>query len=157
MTSARTGQGVEDTARAPGARSRVTSPNARSDDLFRMPIDRVFTVTGTGTVVTGTVISGIGRGWATREACCCRRDVRRGCGRSSRTGVSLERSMPGARTAVALSGVERDDIARGDVLVLAADPWEATTRLDAELTLATRCRRALADRSGCGCTTAPRR
>ena len=48
---------------------------------------------------------------------------------------------------MALSGVERDDIARGDVLVLASEPWEATTRIDAELTLGRDAAVALADRS----------
>ena len=38
---------------------RLSGGNARSsDDIFRMPVDRTFTVRGTGTVVTGTVWSG---------------------------------------------------------------------------------------------------
>jgi DNA repair protein RecO (recombination protein O) len=39
-------------------RGRVHAASCAADDLFRMPVDRVFTVRGTGTVVTGTVWSG---------------------------------------------------------------------------------------------------
>ncbi len=144
VTSARTGRGIDElrarlaeVARARGGRD--------ASDLFRLPVDRVFTVAGTGTVVTGTAISGsVAVGDAVRLL---------PSGREARVrsieshGASLARSAPGARTAVALSGAERDDIARGDVLVLASEPWESTTRIDAELMLGRGAPAALVDRS----------
>ena len=143
VTSAKTGEGVE-ALRARLGELALTSRMREVHDLFRMPVDRVFTVAGTGTVVTGTAISG---SVAVGDEVVLQPSGREARVRSIESyGRSLERSMPGARTAVALSGVERDDIARGDVLVLAAEPWEATTRIDAEVTLATDAT-ALADRS----------
>ena len=133
VTSATTGLGM-DALRARLVELARTSRAHEVHDLFRMPVDRVFTVPGTGTVVTGTAISGsvvLGDNVVVLPA-----------GREARVrsiesyGRSLERSLPGARTAVALSGVERDDIARGEVLVLARERWDATTRVDAELVLA---------------------
>lgn len=143
VTSARTGQGV-DALRARLGELALTNRVREARDLFRLPVDRVFTVGGTGTVVTGTAISG---SVAVGDSVLLQPSGRDARVRSIESyGRSLERSIPGARTAVALGGVERDDIARGDVLVLTSERWEATTRVDAELTLATGSA-ALTDRS----------
>ncbi len=144
VVSARTGQGIAELrARLAELASAMTKRD--SGDLFRMPIDRVLSVTGTGTVVAGTVISGtIETGSLARLLPA---DLEARVRSIESHGVSLERSTPGTRTAVALSGVERKEISRGDVLVLAADPWEATTRLDAELTLSREAGVALLDRT----------
>lgn len=144
VTSARTGRGV-DTLRARLIDLARSLGNREASDLFRLPVDRVFTVAGTGTVMTGTAISG---SVAVGDAVTLLPSGREARVRSIESyGARLERSVPGARTAVALSGVERDDIARGDVLVLASEPWEATTRVDAELMLGRGAPAALADRS----------
>jgi selenocysteine-specific elongation factor len=143
VTSAKTGEGV-DALRARLGELAVTNTVREVHDLFRLPVDRVFTVAGTGTVVTGTAMSG---SVAVGDAVLLQPSGREARVRSIESyGRSLERSMPGARTAVALSGVERDDIARGDVLVLAAEPWEPSTRIDVEVTLAADAT-ALADQS----------
>src|SRR5207253_1820338 len=55
--SAITGAGLE-TLRAALARAAADVPPRDDGDLFRLPIDRAFTIKGTGTVVTGTVWSG---------------------------------------------------------------------------------------------------
>ena len=88
----------------------------RSDaDAFRMPLDRAFTVHGTGTVVTGTVWSGS-----------LRRDdhVRLlPSGITARVrglqqhGVACDEVHAGSRAAIALAGVDRDAMSRGDTLV----------------------------------------
>lgn len=143
VTSARTGQGVE----ALRSRLHVLAQASRArevDDLFRLPVDRVFTVAGTGTVVTGTALSG---SVAAGDMVVLLPSGREARVRSIEShGNSLQRSVPGARTAVALSGVKCDDIARGDVLVLASERTEGTTRLDAALMLSNDAT-ALADRS----------
>src|SRR2546423_1105643 len=55
--SSRTGEGLDEVRRALIA--ELGSGNSRKpDDLFRLPVDRAFSVKGTGTVVTGTVWSG---------------------------------------------------------------------------------------------------
>ncbi len=143
VTSVKTGQGVE-ALRARLNELALTGRVRNANDLFRLPVDRVFTVAGTGTVVTGTAMSG---SVAVGDSV-----VLQPSGREARVrtiesfGQSLDHSLPGARTAVALSGLERDDIARGDVLVLASGQWEASTRIDAEVMLVTDAV-ALTDRS----------
>lgn len=96
----------------------------------RLAIDRVFTMSGFGTVVTGTLRDGeleVGQ-----EVEILPRGLRarvRGL-QSHRTRV--ERALPGSRTAVNLSGVEVDEIERGDVLTVPG--WlKPTTLLDARL------------------------
>src|SRR4051812_1435237 len=56
-TSAQTGRGIAELRSALSEAVRAV-PERGSDDLFRMPVDRAFTIKGTGTVVTGTVWSG---------------------------------------------------------------------------------------------------
>ena len=129
--SARTGSGVDD-LRAALARA-VSAPEKRpADDVFRLPVDRAFTVRGTGTVATGTVWSGS----IEREA-----DVRllpgglharvRKIEQHSQTLLAV---TAGVRAALALGGVEVSDVSRGSVIV--ADPhWRATVLFEALVSL----------------------
>ena len=57
QVSAITGENIDELKSAI-ARAAAKQAAKESDDLFRMPVDRAFTVKGTGTVVTGTVWSG---------------------------------------------------------------------------------------------------
>lgn len=144
VASATTGLGVEELrARLVGIAAGMHARDPA--DLFRLPIDRVFTVTGTGTVVTGTAISGTVDTGAIARVLPSGLVVRVRSMESH--GAALARSTPGTRTAVALSGAERDQISRGDVLVLPDDPWQATTRLDAELSLGREVGASLVDRA----------
>ncbi|MDE3171989.1 MAG: selenocysteine-specific translation elongation factor, partial [Gemmatimonadota bacterium] len=113
-------------------------------DVFRLPVDRVFSVHGTGTVVTGTTWSGS----LARDAQV--RVLPSGTGARVRGiqnhGAPAERALPGQRTAVALAGVEVADVRRGDVLV--TDPaWEPTLALRADATLLADAPRALGPRT----------
>ncbi len=144
VASSATGRGIRE-LRTRLARLASTVPSRDANDIFRLAIDRVFSLTGTGTVVTGTTTSGsIGTGSLARLLP-SGLEVRV---RSIEThGTALERSTPGMRTAIALGGAEREQISRGDVLVLAAGPWEATTRLDAEVALSREAGTPLTDRT----------
>ncbi|MDQ8155147.1 MAG: selenocysteine-specific translation elongation factor [Gemmatimonadota bacterium] len=130
--SARTGDGLEALRAAlAAAATRVPSRDPAGD--FRMPIDRAFTVKGTGTVVTGTVWSGHVR----------RDDMLRAFpgGATLRVrgvethGRAAEQGRAGERVAIALAGAERDALARGGLLVHADGAWEARTRLRADVAL----------------------
>ena len=102
-------------------------------DLFRLPVDRAFSMAGVGTVVTGTAWSGT---VAVGDAVRLLPSEVPGRVRSMETyGLALERSEPGARTAVGLAGVTREDGRRGVWLVAADSPWQATRALDVELRL----------------------
>jgi selenocysteine-specific elongation factor len=98
----------------------------------RLPVDRVFSVAGFGTVVTGTLSGGeIATGDELRLYPHDRRVRVRGL-QSHQEKVS--RALPGRRTAVNLSGITTEDVQRGDVLA----PTRLMTpsqRLDARLRL----------------------
>ncbi len=128
--SATTGAGLDDLRAA--IRAAAGSVIARdTDDLFRMPIDRAFSVHGTGTVVTGTVWSGaLRKGAATVFPGALPVRVRD----LQTHGASVESVSSASRAAVALSGVSVEQTGRGAVLV-AGEGWAETSVLLAELTL----------------------
>jgi selenocysteine-specific elongation factor len=114
------------------ATSAARAIHRSTDDVFRMPVDRVFSVAGAGTVVTGTT-------WSGSVAVGDSVSVLPG-GRSSRVrsvevhGQQTENAHPGRRTALALPGVTREDVERGSVVV-SGDGWHETVALDMWLTL----------------------
>jgi selenocysteine-specific elongation factor len=130
--SARTGAGI-DALRA-GLREHASKPARRPrSDAFRLPIDRVFSLPGVGTVVTGTAWSGI---LHAGDTVLVLPSGQRGRVRSLESfGRAADRSEPGARTAVGVSGIERASVVRGDVLVTDEVPWAATRALDVEIGL----------------------
>jgi selenocysteine-specific elongation factor len=80
----------------------------------RLPIDRVFTMSGFGTVVTGTLVDGALRSGDELEVMPAGRRVRvRGL---QRHNERVESVGPGNRVAANLAGAEKDELARGDVL-----------------------------------------
>ena len=100
-----------------------------SDGPFRMPIDRIFTVKGFGTVVTGSVISGaIKEG----EAVTIQPRGLEGKVRSIEVhGETSSRVVAGTRAAINLSGVDKESIARGDMLT-SGDHAAPSHLIDAE-------------------------
>lgn len=82
--------------------------------IFRLPVDRVFTLKGFGTVVTGTSVSGsIGIDDAVEILPAGIMTKVRGL---QSHGQAIDRAYAGQRVAVNLQGVSKDDIQRGDVL-----------------------------------------
>ena len=82
--------------------------------VVRLPIDRVFSVKGFGTVVTGTLVSGTIRAEALLELVPTGQTVRvRGVQVHNQ---SVGDALSGQRVAVNLAGVERVEVARGQVL-----------------------------------------
>ncbi|MGE4192963.1 MAG: selenocysteine-specific translation elongation factor [Pseudodesulfovibrio sp.] len=111
--SAHTGAGLEELKGELRKLVAEFKPRRRSD-LFRLPVDRVFTMKGHGTVVTGTMISGsisVGEDILLYPG---------GTGTKVRGlqshGETVETAQAGRRTAVNLAGLEVDDVNRGDVL-----------------------------------------
>ena len=110
----------------------LAGPRHGSRRRPRLPVDRVFSVAGFGTVVTGTLSGGeIATGEELRLYPGDRRARVRGL-QSHQEKVS--RALPGRRTAVNLSGITTEEVQRGDVL---APPGTMTPsqRLDARLRL----------------------
>ena len=125
--SAKTGDGLEELRAALAA---VADERTADEAPTRLYVDRVFTLRGVGTVVTGTLWSGtIGEGDELRVEP-AGFDVRV---RSVQVhDHPVERAEAGQRVAVALPGVERKELARGDALV-APRTYPVTYRLDVAL------------------------
>ena len=121
-------------AAGPPPRSGAEHTPARNaaEDVFRLPIDRSFSVKGTGTVVTGTV-------WSGRVSV---DDTVRimPAGRAARVrgiqthGAVVPHAHAGQRAAIALAGIESGDVARGATLV-SSPAWRETLAIRADVTL----------------------
>ena len=115
-----------------------------ADDLFRLPIDRVFALAGAGTVVTGSTWTGTVAVGGTVRLLPLDREARV---RSIEVhGQTADRAVPGRRTAVALVGVDKHELERGHVAVTGPG-WRATTMLDAAVELLPAARRPIASRT----------
>ncbi|MCE9601206.1 MAG: selenocysteine-specific translation elongation factor [Gemmatimonadetes bacterium] len=127
-----TGAGLNDLRAAIRAAAALV-PARAADDPWRMPVDRVFSVAGAGTVVTGTAWTGT----IAREA-----SVRiLPLGRTARVrsleshGAAAASVGAGTRVALALVGVDREEVSHEAVLVRAEDPWEPSRVLRADVAL----------------------
>ena len=128
-TAAPSGLGVDALAAAlDAALDRLPEPPDRGRP--RVPVDRVFTIRGSGTVVTGTLSGGSLRADGEAELLPSGRRVRvRGL---QGHGRPLAVAAPARRVAVNLAGVATDQVARGEVLVLGGQ-WAATATVDCRL------------------------
>lgn len=143
VTSAVTGRGLDE-LRAAVRRLAGGLIDRGEQDLFRLPIDRVITVAGAGTVLTGTTWSGTVAVGDTVRVLPLDRETRI---RSIEVhGTTADRALPGRRTALAVVGVRRDEVARGAVAVT-GDGWRATSVLEAEVELLPGATRPLANRT----------
>jgi len=115
-----------------------------ADDLFRLPIDRVFALAGAGTVVTGSTWSGTVAAGQNVRLLPLDREVRV---RSIQVhSQDADHAGPGRRTALALVGVDKDELERGDVAVTGPG-WAPTSTLDVALELLPAARKPLAVRT----------
>ena len=105
---------------------------ARHAELpLRLPVDRVFTIAGAGTVVTGTMWSGTAKRDDTVDLYPSGRTARI---RSTQVhGESVDAAHAGQRVAINLVGLEREEVSRGDV-VAAPGSLTVTDRFDARVT-----------------------
>lgn len=124
-----TGKGIPEFLQALG--EVIATLDERTDSgLFRLPVDRVFTMKGFGTVVTGTLASGkirVGDSVAIMPP----------GGQAKIRGIQVhnetaEEAQTGQRTAINLQGVDRTTIERGYVLTRPST-FEASGRLDIHL------------------------
>ena len=131
-TSAVTGEGIEVLVAtlAQTVREVEASEQTLSELPARLFVDRVFSVSGAGTVVTGTLSSG--------SICAGDEFVIAGTGQSvgvrsvQRHGTNCDRIAAVRRTAINLSGVSATDLGRGDVIVAGAR-WIHTDVVDVQV------------------------
>ncbi len=127
--SARTGQGLEALRRAL-VEQLARAPKRPDLGRPRLPIDRAFTLVGFGTVVTGTLMDG---SFSLGEEVEILPQGLRARIRGIQTHRQpREQARPGARTALNLSGVAKEDLVRGDVVVRPGT-YRPTRRVDVHL------------------------
>ena len=141
--SSLTGAGLEELKRAlVGVAQRVQPRD--SDAIARLPIDRVFTMKGFGTVVTGTLVAGTIRREDELEVFPTGQRVRvRGV---QVHGQMAGKAVAGQRTALNLAGASTDDLSRGMTLV-PPSTLETTRRADVSLRLLASATRPLKNRA----------
>jgi len=131
LASSLTGSGISDLKRELVQMARAL-PARDSRTIARLPIDRVFTMKGFGTVITGTLMAGAVRTEDELELFPSGRHARvRGV---QVHGSSANQAIAGERTALNLSGVEKSELTRGMTL---SRPGllRATSRVDVRLSL----------------------
>jgi selenocysteine-specific elongation factor len=129
--SALTGAGLDELKTA---LAKVAAEVSAKDSaaLARLPIDRVFTMKGFGTVVTGTLVSGTISKEEELEVFPTGQRIRvRGV---QVHGAAAEQAIAGQRTALNLAGVSTEDLARGMTLA-PPSTFQSTSRLDVSLSL----------------------
>lgn len=127
--SSKTGEGLDD-LREGLAQLAAAAEEKTSDGSFRLPVDRIFTIPGFGTIVTGTLLSG---------------EIATGdeveilpSGLTSRIrsvqshGQKTQSGLAGQRLAVNMQGIDHEDVHRGDVIV-PRGVFRATRTVDARL------------------------
>lgn len=122
--SARTGQGLSELTAA--LQEVLTRTPPRPDrGRPRLWIDRVFTIGGFGTVVTGTLVDGhleVGQ-----EVEILPRGLRARIRGLQTHKTRIQRAVPGSRVAINLTGVAKQDLARGDLVTIPG--WLRSTTL----------------------------
>lgn len=83
-------------------------------ELFRLPIDRVFTMEGFGTVVTGTLVEGMCE--AGEEVMVYPQERLLKIRGVQSHGQKEEKASAGQRTAINLAGIKKEELSRGEVL-----------------------------------------
>ena len=127
--SAVTGEGIEELISALDRMVDQVEERA-TDGIFRLPIDRVFTMRGFGTVVTGTIISGTVKTGEGVEILPLEIQAKvRGL---QVHNEKADQAVAGQRTAVNLQGVEKASVERGAV-ILHPNTVEPTNLLDVEI------------------------
>ncbi|MBT8246767.1 MAG: selenocysteine-specific translation elongation factor [Acidimicrobiia bacterium] len=130
--SAKTGNGVAELKETLVAQAKEVRPRQVEGRPYREPVDRVFSLTGAGTVVTGTSLWGeleVGS-----DVWIPSRDETARVRRLHVHGEERQKVEAGERVAINLAGVSRDSIRRGDQ-VITPGPWNLTRLVTVRLEL----------------------
>ena len=129
--SSTTGQGLPELLAAIQEASEGVEARDSSGP-FRLPIDRVFTLTGFGTVVTGTLVAGTVKVGDAVEI--LPKGLKSRVRQIQVHGHKVESASAGSRVAMNLAGLEVADLERGDICA-APETLKASNLLDLRLTL----------------------
>jgi selenocysteine-specific elongation factor len=129
--STKTGVGLDDLKQLMNEVSSQSTTN-RNVGSPRLPVDRVFTIQGFGTIVTGTLLDGTFR--IGDEVEILPRKIKTRIRGLQMHNMQMKEALPGSRTAVNLANVKKEEIRRGDVLAKPGT-YHPTSRLDAGIRL----------------------
>ena len=130
--SAATGEGIDELKAEIIAKCDRENKRREEKELFRLPVDRVFTMQGFGTIVTGTLMDG---NIKVGDDVVIYPEGTKAKVRGIQTyGRDTEIAVAGQRTAINLSGVSKEDIDRGDIVAY-TDAVTVTNMIDAELSI----------------------
>ena len=130
--SAATGEGIDELKAEIIAKCNRENKRREEKELFRLPVDRVFTMRGFGTVVTGTLMDGNVR---VGDDVVIYPEGTKAKVRGIQTyGKDTDIAVAGQRTAINLSGVSKEDIDRGDIVAY-TDAVTVTSMIDTELSI----------------------
>lgn len=130
--SAHTGEGLDELRRVILAQAERVRPRESEGRPFRLAVDRVFTLVGVGTVVTGTSLWGslaVGQ-----EVTVLPDGLLARARRLHVHGLERERVEAGERVAINLAGVAKERLRRGDQVV-SPGPWRPTRLVTVRLEL----------------------
>jgi selenocysteine-specific elongation factor len=129
--SAYTGQGLPELLRA---LDEVLDQSQGGQNIGRprLPVDRVFTITGFGTIVTGTLLDGVFN--VGQEVEILPQGIRTRIRSLQTHKRQIETAQPGSRVAINLAGVARTDLERGSVIALPGQ-LRPTMLIDARIQL----------------------
>lgn len=138
-----TGQGIPELVRMIDELTEQT-PERDISEIPRLPIDRVFTLSGFGTIVTGTLISGVLNketplALYPRDLPCKIRNIQV-------HDQDVEQAFAGQRVAINLSNVKKEEVHRGDVLAPPGS-MQNTDRLDVKIRMLELTERSIKNRS----------
>ncbi len=130
--STRSGAGIEELKKEITNMAATLAPRQEIGKP-RLPIDRVFVIKGSGVVVTGTLSQGT---FSTGKDAC----IIPSCAAAHIRGLENYKQMvqtaaPGSRVAVNLTGVKREEIARGDIVVASPGYTPTSRTVDTNLKL----------------------
>jgi len=130
--SAFTGQNIAELKKMIMEKVRSVGLRRSEPELFRLPIDRIFTMEGFGTVVTGTLLEGSCR--AGEEVMIYPQERILKIRGIQSHGQKEDEAFAGQRTAINLANVKKEDLIRGEVLA-APGTLTNSTFLDVKITL----------------------
>lgn len=112
--SSYTGENIDILRQKIVAMAKQAGRRREEKELFRLPIDRVFTMEGFGTVVTGTLVEGMCE--AGQEVMVYPQERLLKIRGVQSHGQKEEKASAGQRTAINLAGIKKEELSRGEVL-----------------------------------------
>ena len=108
-----TGEGLDALKDAIREKNYSLQPK-RKNDLLRLPVDRIFSLKGHGTLITGTLLSGTAS--LGDEVCIMPKNIPTKIRSLQNHGQAVEKAYAGHRTSINLAGLNVSDIEKGDIL-----------------------------------------